>query len=147
MMGLGDVVGSLLMCFLIEWTSRLLLLRVLLFGMAVAVYMLGFVSDVTLIPMIIPFVIAGKSCIMSMLYTYTPEVLPTQLRTTGFGVCSALHRLAPIVAPFPMAHLLELSFTYVCLVFGSLYALAGVAAILLPVETANRAINDKVHLE
>jgi len=33
------------------------------------------------------------------IYTYTPEVFPTLLRTTGVGVCSMMSRVAGVLAP------------------------------------------------
>ncbi len=36
----------------------------------------------------------------NLLYVYTPEQLPTLLRTTGLSICSASARLAPISAPY-----------------------------------------------
>eukprot|EP00993_Chasmostoma_nieuportense_P005098 NODE_5735_length_617_cov_40.710204_g5571_i0.p2 GENE.NODE_5735_length_617_cov_40.710204_g5571_i0~~NODE_5735_length_617_cov_40.710204_g5571_i0.p2 ORF type:complete len:107 (+),score=13.89 NODE_5735_length_617_cov_40.710204_g5571_i0:255-575(+) len=33
------------------------------------------------------------------LYAYTPEVYPTAVRTSGFGMATAASKLAPVIAP------------------------------------------------
>lgn len=70
-----------------------------------------------------------------------------QVRSTGFGICSSMHRFAPTITPFLIAALLEKSFALVCVVFGGFYLIAAAIALLLPVETHNRKIRDKLHHE
>jgi len=79
------------------------------------------------------------------LFTYTPEIYPTEIRSQATAACHTLHSFAGVVAPFIGGWLVE---TYGAT--GSLavctapVALASIAARMLPRETRNMHLSDTV---
>lgn len=65
-----------------------------------------------------------NACI-SGLYTVTPEVYPSALRTTGTGAAIGIARVGATLAPILAGYLLETGWTPT-----GLYTLAGVTAVL-----------------
>lgn len=78
------------------------------------------------------------------LYAYTPEVYPTQLRTTGMGAASAMTRVAGILAPSLGGILLGISLPLALMTFAGAYGLIGAAAFALPYETRGQPLADTV---
>ncbi|MBC7317825.1 MFS transporter [Candidatus Bipolaricaulota bacterium] len=78
------------------------------------------------------------------LYAYTPEVYPTQLRTTGMGAASGMTRIAGALAPSLGGLLLGLSLPLALSVFAGAYFLGGLAALALPYETKGEPLADVV---
>ncbi len=76
------------------------------------------------------------------LYAYTPEVYPTQLRTTGMGAASGMTRVAGALAPALGGVLLGLSMPLALTVFAASYILSGFSALALPYETKGRPLVD-----
>jgi MFS transporter, putative metabolite:H+ symporter len=76
------------------------------------------------------------------LYAWTPELYPTEIRTTGMGWASGMARVAGVITPtlggilFGVALLSALSTWAVAFVVG------GLAVFLLGVETKRRALSD-----
>lgn len=80
----------------------------------------------------------------SVIYTYTPEVYPTTLRTTGVGACAVFTRLAGTITPLCGETLLGAGFYYPFISYGIAMVIAGLGSFLLPVETLNRALQDEM---
>ena len=78
-----------------------------------------------------------------VLYTYTPEYVPTMLRTIGLASASVHGRLGSIVAPFIIDLAKEAHPSAPTVVFGVVAVLAGLGALLLP-ETAGRRLPETV---
>ncbi|XP_043197153.1 organic cation transporter protein-like [Amphibalanus amphitrite] len=78
-----------------------------------------------------------------LLYVYTPEYVPTLLRTIGLGAASVSARIGSIVAPFIIDLAREAHPSAPTVVFGVLALLAGLGALLLP-ETAGRHLPETV---
>lgn len=76
------------------------------------------------------------------LYAYTPEVYPTQLRTTGMGAASGMTRVAGTLAPALGGALLGLSMPLALAVFAAAYILSDFGALALPYETKGRPLMD-----
>jgi len=74
----------------------------------------------------------------AVLYCYTPEVFPTEVRTTATGACSALARVAGLIFPviFAMA-----GFAWAEAVAVAAFALSTAAAIALRTETRGVALD------
>lgn len=88
----------------------------------------------------------GKSCItfsFGVVYLYSAELFPTEIRTTGIGCCSTVGRLGAIVAPW-VGKLGKMYHPYVPIVICGLSALvAGILSIFLP-ETKGIKMPDTV---
>lgn len=76
------------------------------------------------------------------LYAYTPEAYPTNLRGSGMGAASGFTRIAGAIAPSLGAVLLGSGLVLPLTVFAISYILAGVAALLLPLETRRAPLAD-----
>ena len=141
LLAVGDTLGTL---FVIGMFSLDVGRRILMFGMlaanAACLVALGFLGSPSQILIVL---LVAKTCagVTNALYVYTPEVFPTSFRVTGLVVCSTLHRIAPIVAPFGISALMDhLTFKHVACVFAGLYAAGSFGSLLLPIETRGRAI-------
>ncbi|XP_053213392.1 organic cation transporter protein-like [Panonychus citri] len=83
------------------------------------------------------------SSLFSLIYIYTSEVFPTNIRHLGVGTCSVAARMASISAPF-LAQLTAI--TSLKLTFGlfSIMGLIGASAAILLPETKGKEIPDTV---
>jgi MFS transporter, putative metabolite:H+ symporter len=84
------------------------------------------------------------------LYAWTPELYPTEIRTTGMGWASGMARVAGIVAPtvggilFGLAATSSGSLLSVLSLWAAAFFIGGLAVFLLGVETKRRALSDTV---
>ena len=91
----------------------------------------------------------GKLCItfsFAVVYLYSAELFPTEIRTTGIGSCSTVGRLGGILAPFvgDLAKPHNLDNPYIpVVIFGLSALLAGIVSLKLP-ETKGRKLPDTV---
>jgi len=134
---LGDVPAGLLVFLFIDKIPRLLFLPSAILVQAFATVAIGFILDMKLFLAILPIYASLITAAHTLIWVYTPEVFPTKLRATGFGICSAVYRLAPVIAPYFVAMLFDLGWWYVTLALGSCYFIAASIATFLPKETLN----------
>lgn len=81
----------------------------------------------------------------SGLYTYTPELYPTELRGTGSGVAASMGRLAGIAAPSITGYLFQISggeLLYAFLVFALVHLVAGLVVALFGEETKGKTLEE-----
>jgi len=71
------------------------------------------------------------------LYAYTPELYPTEIRSTGMGWAAGMTRIGGILAPFLPA---LLTLPLALLVFGGAFVVGGVVVIALGRETMGQAL-------
>lgn len=83
----------------------------------------------------------------SIIYTYTPEVYPTELRSTGVGACAVFTRLAGTITPLCGESLLGVGFIWPFITYGIALLIAGIGSLLLPIETLNRPLQDEISNE
>ncbi|MCB9129069.1 MAG: MFS transporter [Ardenticatenales bacterium] len=76
------------------------------------------------------------------LYAYTPEAYPTTLRGTGMGGASGMARIAGVIAPILGGILVGQALSVPLTVYAASFALAGLAALLLPRETNDQPLQD-----
>ncbi|GAB5364446.1 hypothetical protein AAMO2058_000971100 [Amorphochlora amoebiformis] len=77
-------------------------------------------------------------------YLYTPEVYPTNIRTTAFGYANSFARFGGMTSPFVSQDLIHAGHAWAAeLIFAAFSILATLAAWMLPVETAGRAMQDQ----
>jgi hypothetical protein len=78
-----------------------------------------------------------------VVYTYTPEVYPTQFRATGMGAASVWTRIAGTITPIAGNVMLErVGFMLPFVTFGISFTIAGFLSFFLPVETLGRPLDD-----
>ena len=75
-------------------------------------------------------------------YVYTPEVYPTEVRALALGSCSGFARLGALLTPFVAQVLVETSKSFAIWVYAVLAVLAGICALMLPIETKGRTMNE-----
>ncbi|XP_061553999.1 LOW QUALITY PROTEIN: synaptic vesicle 2-related protein-like [Phycodurus eques] len=91
------------------------------------------------------FIFIGRAFIsggFQVVYVYTPEVFPTEIRSLAVGTCSAVSKVGALITPFVaqvlLRHSVSLTLTLYCLCS----LLAGLMCLLLPVETSGRALRE-----
>ena len=100
------------------------------------------VSSILLYSCVISFFNLGA---WAALYTYTPELYPTELRGTGAGTAASMGRLAGILAPYITGYLMEVSggeIFYAFMVFALAHLLAGMVTGVFGEETKGRRLEE-----
>lgn len=126
MLSFGGAIGAILFgLFTTRIDARPLLIA---FCLVSSVVLVGFINS-TAVPTLMFALGVGvglslNACI-SGLYTVTPEVYPSALRTTGTGAAIGIARVGATLAPILAGYLLETGWTPT-----GLYTLAGVTAVL-----------------
>ncbi|XP_043199241.1 organic cation transporter protein-like [Amphibalanus amphitrite] len=90
--------------------------------------------------------LSGKlfiSCVYAMIFVYTPEYIPTSVRTVGFGIANVCSRFGSMTAPYVVDLTHDIHRAAPSVVFGSGCLLASLAVLLLP-ETAGRPLPETV---
>eukprot|EP00118_Oscarella_pearsei_P013669 m.111001 g.111001 ORF g.111001 m.111001 type:complete len:557 (+) comp37417_c0_seq4:57-1727(+) len=80
-------------------------------------------------------------------YVYTPEVYPTPMRAIGLGMCSSMSRIGAMVTPFIAQVVTRQSIRGAEGAYAGVCLIAGICALLLPVETKGRRMEDTVEDE
>ncbi len=77
-----------------------------------------------------------------MLYTYTPEQYPTNIRAFGSGWASAIGRMGGIVAPMVVTHMMVMQngFSYVFMMFTAVLLAVALVIVVLGEETKGRTL-------
>lgn len=147
LMAMGDLAGALLLCSSVEFADRKMLMRLGLAALALLLAGLGVWNVAPVLLTLLPVSTAVRSVVLTLLYTYTPEVFPTLIRTTALGLCSSFHRLAPVIGHLLAALAYTNSFALMALASSALYVAALIASLLLPYESRNAPLGDAFHRE
>lgn len=130
---LAQLPGYAVSAFLIERWGRRPTLATFLAGSAVAAGLYGFANT--------EWQIIAAGCLLSFfnlgawgaLYAVGPELYPTHLRGTGTGAAAGFGRIASILAPLIVPPILAVGGQGVLFaVFGAAFAIAAIAAFMLP---------------
>ncbi|CAN6444897.1 unnamed protein product [Victoria cruziana] len=125
-------------------------------GRKVSMSVMLFMCCILLLPLIVHQSEIVTTCLLfgarlfiagsfTILFIYAPEVYPTRVRTTGFGVASSVARIGGILCPLVAVALLNACHQALSVVlFEVVLFLSGLAVLCLPVETKARALNDNV---
>lgn len=77
-----------------------------------------------------------------IIYIYTAEVYPTNIRSFGLGSCSSMARIGAMIAPF-IAQVLLATWPIIALcLFSGVCLICSVLAFTLPIETKGRAMQE-----
>jgi putative MFS transporter len=81
------------------------------------------------------------------LYTYTPELYPTEIRGVGSGFAASMGRIAGIIAPTLTAYLYTLSGLFgPYLVISLVHILAGIVVFVMGIETMGKTLEELTEL-
>ena len=139
---LAQLPGYIAAAWLVEKLGRKATLAGFIGMCAISAYFFGQSGSVTEI------VIWG--CLMSffnlgawgVLYTYTPEQYPTNIRAFGSGWAGAIGRIGGIAAPFAVTHLMGMpnGFSYVFTMFTAVLIAVAVVILVLGEETKGKTL-------
>lgn len=133
----GGLIGSSVMTFLVvDWMPRLHILRWGLFFLVLVTFILGF-TPVERLYLVAVFCEIFHSIVVGILYTITPEVFPTVIRSSYLGIAVGMgHRLGSLLSPFMVAPLLmETSFLTTCIICSGLFVVGLLFAFSVQRET------------
>mmetsp|Transcript_18450 Transcript_18450/g.30046 ORF Transcript_18450/g.30046 Transcript_18450/m.30046 type:complete len:536 (-) Transcript_18450:47-1654(-) len=144
----GLLFGTIIQLLVVPYIGRLFQLRTGFFSCALLVLFLGLfgLSSYTTICVLAFMLQVVEQLVIGTLYLYTPEVFPTALRVTAFGICQANHRVAPIIAPYAIAGLDSISFNVTCYVFSGLFLLGLVCSLFVRITTFNKPLVEESDL-
>ncbi|XP_058473459.1 synaptic vesicle 2-related protein [Solea solea] len=77
-----------------------------------------------------------------VVFVYTPEVFPTENRALAMGVASTMARVGALITPFIAQVMLRSSVNLTLALYCGCSVLAGVASLLLPIETLGRGLQE-----
>lgn len=146
-MCLAQLPGYFSAAYLVERWGRKSTLIVYFFGTAAAAWFFGHAdSDVTILLagcLLYFFALGAWGCV----YSYTPEVYPTDVRGSGAGWASAFGRIGAFIAPFIVPVLYssfgtEYGFVLVFAVLSAAFALVAVVIAVFGRETKGMSLRD-----
>lgn len=138
----AQIPGYFSAAWLVERWGRKRTFVVYLVVSAVCTFVYGFAEDETLLlvaAVLMSFFALGA---WASLYAYTPELLPTDLRSTGMGAASGMARVAGVLAPILGGLLLPVSLGVTLSVYALAFALAALSVAVLGPETRDTALAD-----
>mmetsp|Transcript_2053 Transcript_2053/g.3759 ORF Transcript_2053/g.3759 Transcript_2053/m.3759 type:complete len:497 (+) Transcript_2053:249-1739(+) len=132
--------GLLLAAFVVDRVGRKASQGGFFAGSGVLVAMLIPLNGMTNIDLVILF---GARMLITGAFTvtwlYTPEAYPTNIRTTAFGFANAFARIGGAVSPFVAQDLLDEGLAWLAeAIIAAMCIFAGIAALMLPIETAGK---------
>jgi putative MFS transporter len=114
-------------------------------GSAIALFTLWFIGPTTA-ERVLVFSTISFMCVSTLslaMYLYTSELYPTRVRAIGSGAATAWLRIASIVGPVIVGHLVAGGgLASVFLVFGAVVLVAAVVVMLFATETGGRVLED-----
>lgn len=139
---LAQLPGYIAAAWLVEKLGRKATLAGFIGMCAVSAYFFGQADSVAMIMF--------WGCLMSffnlgawgVLYTYTPEQYPTNIRAFGSGWASAIGRMGGIVAPMVVTHMMVMQngFSYVFMMFTAVLLAVALVIVVLGEETKGRTL-------
>ncbi|MDR3672883.1 MAG: MFS transporter [Holophaga sp.] len=140
-MFLAQIPGSYIAAFLNDHLDRKWTIVLFLFLGAMAAYFLSVAradAAITLCGFCLSFFMTGS---FAVIYTYTPELYPTSIRSTGMGVASSVGRIGGLAAP------IVIGFTYARIGFVGVFTittcvlfLGALAVAVMGLRTAGKSL-------
>lgn len=141
-LALSQIPGYVLAAYLVDRIGRRPTLALYLFASAAASFLFATATgtlSIVIFSNLLSFSLLGA---WGALYVYSPELYPTDSRTTGMGWVSAMARLAGIFAPTVGGLLLGRSLPLALGVYAAFFLIGGVAAVFMGAETRNKRLVD-----
>ncbi|WP_130803574.1 niacin transporter NiaP [Acinetobacter ihumii] len=139
---LAQLPGYIAAAWLVERLGRKMTLAGFIGGCAIAAYFFGQAQSVNMIMF--------WGCLMSffnlgawgVLYTYTPEQYPANIRAFGSGWASAIGRMGGIAAPFIVTHMMvaQNGFHHVFMMFTVVLLAVAAVVLILGEETQGKTL-------
>jgi putative MFS transporter len=129
--------------FLLDKIGRKRVLGIYLIIAGVASMLLGLIIDQTWV-----FIWSAAISFFNLgawagLYTYTPELYPTEVRGAGSGFAASMGRIAGIIAPTVTAYLYAISGLFgPYVIIALVHVIGGIAVILIGIETMGRTLEE-----
>ena len=142
--GIGFI-SNIITLFIIDRIPRRIFMGVSFIFTGLFTCFIG-ISDNPISVLVFSLITNFLSCFpWAVVYTYTPEMYPTSIRTTGMGSCSVFTRLAGSITPVIGTIMLEQGYFIPFLMYGLSLILAGICSFLLKKETYNVGLDDTSH--
>nr|XP_020441379.1 synaptic vesicle 2-related protein-like isoform X2 [Monopterus albus] len=149
----SDDYRDLLWTTLAEFPGLLVILVVEYIGRKQSMALCFFMFSLSLLPLyacigrtaLTVFIFIARAFISGgyqVVFVYTPEVFPTENRALAMGTSSAVARLGALITPFVAQVLLRTSVYLTLSVYCGCCLLAGVASLILPIETLGRSLQE-----
>ncbi len=145
-LALAQLPGYFSAAYLVERWGRKMTLAVYLVLSGLFTYLFAVVAGLSLI--------VGTAVLMSfftlgawgVLYAYTPELYPTEVRATGMGAASGMTRIAGAIAPTLGAFLLPISLVAALTLYAVAFVVGGVTVFVLGQETKDQPLIETVRV-
>ncbi|KAJ4963594.1 hypothetical protein NE237_023533 [Protea cynaroides] len=123
-------------------------------GRKLSMSLMFFISCIFLLPLMFhqseafttSLLFGARICItgtFTIIFIYAPEVYPTSVRTTGFGVASSVGRIGGIICPLVAVGMVDgCHQTAAIVLFLIVMFVSGVCVLLFPFETKGRELSD-----
>lgn len=143
-LALAQLPGYLSAAYLVERWGRKMTLAAYLALSGLFTYLFAVVAG-------LPFIV-GAAVLMSfftlgawgVLYAYTPELYPTEIRATGMGAASGMTRIAGAIAPILGGFLLPISLVAALTLYAVSFIVGGAAVFVLGEETKGKPLMETV---
>ncbi|KAI7832814.1 major facilitator superfamily domain-containing protein [Gamsiella multidivaricata] len=136
----AGVPGSVLATFMVEGRlGRRYTMAVSTLGAALATILFTVLSSHALMTTFSGILSLLSTLNYAVLYSYTPEVFPSEIRGTACGVAAAMSRLAGIVSPLIVGAMLAVSTYFPLYASSTTFLISGICMCFLPIETKGRA--------
>ncbi|GJJ74918.1 hypothetical protein EMPS_07276 [Entomortierella parvispora] len=137
---LSGVPGSVLATYMVEtFLGRRYTMAVSTFGTALSVILFAFLSSHTVSVVVSAILSLLSTLNYAVIYSYTPEVFPSEIRGTACGVAAAMSRLAGIVSPLIVGAMLTVNTSFPLYASALTFLISGICMVFLPIETRGRA--------
>jgi MFS transporter, putative metabolite:H+ symporter len=145
LLALAQVPGFFSAAYLIERLGRRNTLGLYLIASGVFTFLFAIVtgfSGLLACAMLMSFFALGA---WGSLYAWTPELYPTEIRTTGMGWASGMARVAGVITPTLGGILFGYALVSALSTWAAAFVIGGIVVFLLGVETKSRALSDTVY--
>jgi putative MFS transporter len=144
LMALAQLPGYFSAAYLVERVGRKPTLAVYLIVSGLFTYLFAVAGSLSLI--------VGSAVLMSFfclgawggIYAYTPELYPTEIRSTGMGSASGMTRIAGAMAPILGGYLLPISLVAALSLYAVAFVVGGLTVFALGTETRGKPLEDTV---
>lgn len=142
---LAEFPGLVVSGFLVDKIGRKLSMGIM-FGFG-CIFIFPLIFQMKEIPMLV-LLFGARMCMMATITIaniYAPEIYPTPIRSTGYGVASAVGRIGGMVCPFVAVGLVTGCHQRTAIfLFEGVIVLSALSILLLPLETKGRNLVDSV---